>query len=66
MARQQIIISVPADPSKGITIDVNGVVGPGCKGLTERLEGALGNAKSEELKDEYQQRDSTQEERQAQ
>ena len=66
MARQQIIISVPADPSKGITIDVNGVIGPGCKGLTERLEGALGNAKSEELKDEFKMRPSTQEEQQFQ
>jgi hypothetical protein len=61
MSKQQIIIGVPANPAEGVTVEVNGIKGPGCKKLTEGLESALGKIQSDQLTPEFEMRPSTQE-----
>ena len=57
----KITISIPRDPTQGISVDVDGVKGTSCKKLTENLEAALGKVKHEELKPEYEMRAAEQE-----
>ena len=46
-------ITVNIDASGNTTVEVDGVVGPGCAKLTEDLEKALGKIISDKRKPEY-------------
>jgi len=50
---KQITITVPRDYTKGVKIEVDGVAGPSCEKLTEKIEAALGTVINREHKDEY-------------
>lgn len=48
---EEIIITVPLNGP--VKIEVDGVVGTGCKALTEGLEKKLGKVTKDEVKPEY-------------
>ncbi len=51
----KITVTIPRDPSKGVSIDVDGVTGPRCAKLTEKLEAAMGKVQAREEKGEFHQ-----------
>jgi hypothetical protein len=56
----KIIITLHRDASKGSTVEVDGVSGPCCTKLTERLEAALGKTTKVEEKPEFHETPNTQ------
>ena len=62
----RIVITCPKDSSKGVTIEVDGVAGPSCGKLTEKLESALGKVTAREEKAEFNQVSQGQSEHQIQ
>ena len=62
----RIVITCPKDPGKGVTVEVDGVTGPSCGKLTEKIEAALGKATAREEKAEFHQASQGQNEHQLQ
>ena len=50
----KITVTIPVDPSTGITVAVTGKPGPSCKSLTAAIEAALGNATTTTQTDEFE------------
>ena len=62
----RIVIKVPKDPANGVTVEVDGVTGPSCGKLTEKIEAALGKVAAWEEKAEFHQAAQGQSEHQIQ
>lgn len=62
----RIVITVPKDSSKGVTVEVDGTTGPSCGKLTEKIEAALGKVTAREEKAEFHQAAQGQSEHQIQ
>ena len=58
---KKIIVCVGAD-GQGVSVEVDGWVGPGCQNLTANLEAALGKVIDKQAKAEFYQRPAMQEE----
>jgi hypothetical protein len=51
----KIIVNLPRDPNKEVTIQVEGHVGPGCQKLTRAIEQGLGATTNDAQTDEFYQ-----------
>ena len=49
---KQIMVTVPLDAGKGVTVETHGFAGQACKNATEALEKALGQVTRDEDTDE--------------
>ena len=63
---KRITITIPLDPEKPTTIDVEGHSGPGCQKLTEAIQAALGTTTDTILKAEFHQQEQQEDQQQMQ